>query len=244
MSSGAAKNVLLILGGLLLTVAAVVFTVVSWGRLGIGGRAAVLAAFTTLVMLAPVVLIRRRLTATAETVAGFAVALLLLDGYAARQVGFLGVDALDTLHYTAGVLGLTALILAAYARLTRLRGPAPVAVVLAQPILPLLAGDLPGTWLVAMLVATATLDVALVRYGRGAVRATAALVGSGVASLALLGGVPYALGSPSVGEALVRSAPLVALALLGGFVTWLLARPGKAEGRSGPPGSPAEPLSR
>ncbi|GAA3648973.1 hypothetical protein GCM10022224_009660 [Nonomuraea antimicrobica] len=230
MSSGAAKNVLLILGGLLLTVAAVVFTVVSWGRLGIGGRAAVLAAFTTLVMLAPVVLIRRRLTATAETVAGFAVALLLLDGYAARQVGFLGVDALDTLHYTAGVLGLTALILAAYARLTRLRGPAPVAVVLAQPILPLLAGDLPGTWLVAMLVATATLDVALVRYGRGAVRATAALVGSGVASLALLGGVPYALGSPSVGEALVRSAPLVALALLGGFVTWLLARPGKAEG--------------
>ncbi|MFI7705712.1 SCO7613 C-terminal domain-containing membrane protein [Nonomuraea sp. NPDC049480] len=230
VSPGAAKNVLLILGGLLLTVAAVVFTVVSWGRLGIGGRAAVLAAFTVLAMLAPVVLIRRRLTATAETVAGFAVALLLLDGYAARRVGFVGADALDALHYTAGVFGLTALILVAYARITRLRGPAPVAVVLAQPVLPLLTGDLSATWLVAMLVATAALDVALVRYGRGAVRVTAALAGSGVATLALLGGASYALGSPSVGQALVRSAPLVALALLGGFVTWLLTRPGKAEG--------------
>lgn len=230
VSPDAAKNILLILGGLLLTVAAAVFTLVSWGQLGIGGRAAVLAAFTVLILLAPVVLIRRGLTATAETVAGFAVALLLLDGYAARQAGFLGVDTLDVLDYMAGVSGLTALILVAYARVTRLRGPAPVAVVLAQPVMPLLAGDMSATWLVAMLVVTAALDVALARYGRGAVRVTAALAGSGVATLALLGGAPYALGSPSVGQALVRSAPLVALALLGGLVTWLLARPGKAEG--------------
>ncbi|WP_435054313.1 SCO7613 C-terminal domain-containing membrane protein [Nonomuraea angiospora] len=232
VSPGTAKNVLLILGGLLLTVAAVVFTVVSWGQMSMAGRAAVLAAFTALVMLAPVVLIRRRLTATAETVAGLAVVLLLLDGYAARRVGFLGVDALDALHYTAGVFGLTALILVAYARVTRLRGPAPVAVVLAQPVLPLLTGDLPETWLVAMLVATAALDVPLVRYGRGAVRVTAAVAGSGVAMLALLVGSADALGSPSVGQALVRSVPLVALALLGGFVTWLLARPGKALGET------------
>ncbi|MFI6742634.1 SCO7613 C-terminal domain-containing membrane protein [Nonomuraea sp. NPDC050451] len=230
VSQGAAKNVLLILGGLLLTVAAVVFTVVSWGQMSMGGRAAVLAGFTALVMLAPVVLIRRGLTATAETVAGLAVVLLLLDGYAARRVGLLGVDALDALHYTAGVFGLTALILVAYARVTRLRGPAPVAVVLAQPVLPLLTGELSETWLVAMLVAMAALDVVLVRYGRGAVRVTAALVGSGVATLALLVGAPYALGSLSVGQALGRSVPLVALALLGGFVTWLLARPGKPQG--------------
>ncbi|MFI7419442.1 SCO7613 C-terminal domain-containing membrane protein [Nonomuraea sp. NPDC049684] len=228
MSAGTAKNVLLILGGLLLTVAAAVFTVVSWGRLGIGGRAAVLAGFTALVMLAPVVLIRRRLTATAETMAGFAVALLLLDGYAARRVGLLGVDSLDALQYTAGVFGLVALILVAYARVTRLRGPAPVAVVLAQPVLALLAGDWPVEWLVATLVATAALDVVLVRRGRGAVRVTAASTGSGVAVLALLSGVPYALGSPSAGQALVRSVPLVALALLGGWVTWLLARRGDA----------------
>ncbi|MFD2348284.1 hypothetical protein ACFSTC_01115 [Nonomuraea ferruginea] len=143
-------------------------------------------------MVAPVVLMRRGLTATAETVAGFAVALLLLDGYAARQAGFLRADALDASHYTAGVLGGTALILVAYARVTRLtgsgprsgvayarvtrlRGPGPVAVVLAQPVLTLLAGSLPGTWLVAALVATAALDAALVRHVRGAVRVTAAL---------------------------------------------------------------------
>ncbi|WP_180903349.1 SCO7613 C-terminal domain-containing membrane protein [Nonomuraea indica] len=231
VSPGTAKNVLLILGGLLLTVAAVVFTVVSWGLLGIGGRAAVLAVFTALVMLAPVALIRRGLTATAETMAGFAVALLLLDGYAAKRVGLLGVDALDAPHYVAGVLGVTALVLVAYARMTGLRGPAPVAVVLAQPVLPLLTGDRSATWLVAMLVATAALDVALARHGRGAVRVTSALVGSVVATLALLGGAAHALGSPSTGEALVRSAPLAALALLGGFVTWLLARPGEAEGQ-------------
>ncbi|WP_431917823.1 SCO7613 C-terminal domain-containing membrane protein [Nonomuraea jabiensis] len=229
VSPGAAKNVLLILGGLLLTVAAVVFTVVSWGQMSMAGRAAVLVAFTALVMLAPVVLIRRRLTATAETVAGLAVVLLLLDGYAARRVGLLGVDALDALQYTAGVFGLTALILVAYARVTRLRGPAPVAVVLAQPVLPLLTGDLPETWLMAMLVVTAALDVPLVRYGRGAVRVTAAVTGSGVAALALLVGAPDALGASSVGQALVRSVPLVALALLGGFVTWLLVRSGKAQ---------------
>ncbi|MEV4835962.1 hypothetical protein AB0K05_15665 [Nonomuraea sp. NPDC049486] len=257
---------LLILGGLLLTVAAVVFTVVSWGWLGIGGRAVVLAGFTALVMVAPVVLMRRGLTATAETVAGFAVALLLLDGYAARQAGFLGADALDASHYTAGVLGGTALILVAYARVTRLtgsgprsgvayarvtrltgsgprsgvayarvtrlRGPGPVAVVLAQPVLTLLAGSLPGTWLVAALVATAALDAALVRHVRGAVRVTAALAGSGVAALALLGGTTYALGAPSVGQALVRVGPLVALALLGGFVIWLLARQGDVEGET------------
>ncbi|MCW2881914.1 MAG: hypothetical protein JWQ95_6014 [Sphaerisporangium sp.] len=230
VSAGAVQNLLLILGGLLLTVAAVVFTVVSWGRLGIGGRAAVLAGFTALAMLAPVVLARRRLTATAETVAGFAIALLLLDGYAARQVGFLGFDAIEVLDYTGGVCGLIALILVAYARVVSLRGPAPVAVVLAQPVFPLLAADASATWLVAMLVVTAALDVALVRYGRAGVRRTAALCGSAVATLALLGGAPHALDADSVGQALGRAAPLVALVLLGAYVAWSLARPGKVEG--------------
>ncbi|WP_248960756.1 SCO7613 C-terminal domain-containing membrane protein [Sphaerisporangium perillae] len=230
VSAGTVQNLLLILGGLLLTVAAVVFTVVSWGRLGIGGRAAVLAGFTALAMLAPVVLIRRRLTATAETVAGFSIALLLLDGYAARRVGFLGVDAIEALDYAAGVCGLVALVLAAYARVVPLRGPAPVAVVLAQPVLPLLAGTTSGSWLVAMLVATAALDVALVRYGRAGVRTTAALCGSAMAALALLGGAVHALDAGSVGEALGRSAPLAALALLGAYVAWSLAGSGKGEG--------------
>lgn len=40
------QNVLLLLGGVLLTIAAMVFTLVSWGHLGIGGRAVVLGAVT------------------------------------------------------------------------------------------------------------------------------------------------------------------------------------------------------
>ncbi|MDH2430397.1 hypothetical protein [Sphaerisporangium sp. TRM90804] len=227
VSAGAVQNLLLILGGLLLTVAAVVFTVVSWGRMGIGGRAVVLAGFTALAMLVPVVLVRRRLTATAEAVAGLAVALLLLDGYAARRVGFLGADAVEALDYTAAVFGVIALILVAYARFVPLRGPVPVAVVLAQPILPLLAEGASATWVVAALVATAALDVALVRYGRA--RTTSVICGSVVAVLALLGGGALALDGGSLGRALGGSASLAALALLGAFAVWSLVRSRVAE---------------
>jgi hypothetical protein len=45
-SPRSAQNVLLTLGGILLTVAAVAFTLVSWGHMGIGGRSAVLGAVT------------------------------------------------------------------------------------------------------------------------------------------------------------------------------------------------------
>ncbi|MFD1113926.1 SCO7613 C-terminal domain-containing membrane protein [Sphaerisporangium aureirubrum] len=226
------QNLLLVLGGLLLTVAAVVFTVVSWGVLGIGGRAAVLAGFTGVVMLAPVVLVRRGLTATSETVAGVAVVLLLLDGYAARQVGFLGVDAFGVLDYSAGMCGLVALILVAYSRVVPLRGPAPVAVVLAQPVLPLLAGERSATWLVGALVVTAALDVVVVRYGRAGVRTTGAVCGGAVAAVALLFGAPHALTADFAGEALGRSVPLFGLVLLGAFVVWRLAGLGTAAGET------------
>lgn len=53
------QNVLLLLGGILLTVAAMVFTLVSWGHLGITGRSLVLGAVTLAVLGAPVALLRR-----------------------------------------------------------------------------------------------------------------------------------------------------------------------------------------
>ncbi|MEG9553623.1 hypothetical protein V5N34_36685, partial [Streptomyces baarnensis] len=53
-----AQNVLLTLGGLLLTVAAIAFTLVSWGSMGIGGRSAVLAVVTLGALTAPAVLLR------------------------------------------------------------------------------------------------------------------------------------------------------------------------------------------
>ncbi len=90
LSPRAVQNLLLALGGLLLAVAAVVFTVVSWGHLGIGGRAAVLAGFTAAALAVPRALAGRGLAATAETVAVLGVVLLFLDGYAVRQAGLAG----------------------------------------------------------------------------------------------------------------------------------------------------------
>ncbi|MGB8944496.1 MAG: hypothetical protein WCD21_30335, partial [Streptomyces sp.] len=58
------QNALLTLGGILLTIAAVAFTLVSWGHLGIGGRSAVLAAVTLTALGVPVLLLRRKLHST------------------------------------------------------------------------------------------------------------------------------------------------------------------------------------
>ncbi|MFB9722841.1 SCO7613 C-terminal domain-containing membrane protein [Planobispora longispora] len=161
ISPKAVQNLLLSLGGLLLVVAAIVFTVVSWGNLGIGGRAAVLAGFTAVTLAVPKVLVARGLNATAETVAMLGVALLFLDGYAARRTGLAGADALAGNDYTAGVFAVVALILAGYSRMLPLRLPLPTAIVLAQFPLPLLAADRTATWFTAALTVTAVADALL-----------------------------------------------------------------------------------
>ncbi|WP_405921194.1 hypothetical protein [Streptomyces sp. NBC_00122] len=53
-SAPSAQNVLLALGAVLLAVAALAFTLLSWGSLGITGRSAVLAAVTAAALGAPV----------------------------------------------------------------------------------------------------------------------------------------------------------------------------------------------
>lgn len=105
------QNVLLVLGGILLTVAAVAFTLVSWGHLGIGGRSLVLGAVTVGVLTAPVALLRRGLASTAEAVAALGVALTLLDAYALHEVVFTGTGALT---YTAAASAVLAGGWAAY----------------------------------------------------------------------------------------------------------------------------------
>ncbi|MER5877269.1 hypothetical protein ABT119_15250 [Streptomyces sp. NPDC001910] len=86
------QNVLLILGGVLLTVAAVAFTLVSWGRLGIVGRSAVLGAVTLAALGSPVVLLRRGLRSTAESLAGLGLVLTVLDAYALHTVALPDTD--------------------------------------------------------------------------------------------------------------------------------------------------------
>lgn len=186
-SSYTARNVLLLLGGVLLTVAAFAFTLLSWGDMGVGGRAAVLGGLTLCTLAAPLLLLRRKLVATAESVAGFGLALLALDAYALHEVCF---PYADGLSYTASSAALIAALWAGYGLALPgpgLRLPLPFAVAVAQLPLPLWALTMDGASdqtayaLAVALLLTFAADVALAvspqRDGDGiATRATARAV--------------------------------------------------------------------
>ncbi|MGW6287237.1 SCO7613 C-terminal domain-containing membrane protein [Streptomyces sp. NPDC055107] len=185
-----AQNVLLTLGGLLLAVAAVAFTLVSWGSMGIGGRSAVLAAVTLGAMAAPAVLLRRGLAATAEALAALALVLTLLDVYAVHAVAAPDTDGLG---FTAVASAVLAALWTAYGlALGKLRLPLPAAVVLAQ--WPLLfwawAAGAPALVVGWALLATAVLDGAIALWGKGTgVRVTACVGGSAMGLSALMVGL-------------------------------------------------------
>ncbi|MFI1931813.1 SCO7613 C-terminal domain-containing membrane protein [Streptomyces sp. NPDC020330] len=208
-----AQHVLLTLGGLLLAVAAVAFTLVSWGSMGIGGRAAVLAAATLGALAAPAVLLRRGLAATAEALAALALVLTLLDVYAVHAVAAPDTDGLG---FTAVASAVLAALWTAYGlALGKLRMPLPVAVVLAQ--WPLLfwawAAGAPALVVGWALLATAVLDGAIALWGRGAgVRVTACVGGSAMGFSALMVGLALSttasgpLGAAAPGALLLAAA--------------------------------------
>ncbi|MFD6187794.1 SCO7613 C-terminal domain-containing membrane protein [Streptomyces sp. NPDC060275] len=127
------QNVLLVLGGVLLTIAAIAFTLVSWGHLGIAGRALVLGALTVGALGVPVALLRRGLRSTAEAVAALGTALTVLDAYALHEVAF---TATEGVGYTAAASAVLAALWAVYGVRLGLRHPLPLAVATAH--LPLL----------------------------------------------------------------------------------------------------------
>jgi len=177
------QNLLLTLGVLLLSTAAVIFTAVAWGDLGVGGRGAVLAGMTAFAAAAAVVSRRRALTATAEAVGALAVGLLLLDAYALWRLDVLAVR--DP-HYWAAALGVVAALTALAARFVPLAGWRLSAAVAAQLPVPVLA----VTWTASQAA------LALVVQGAG-VAAIASRAGS--VRLVLLTGGPLTWG---VGSAL------------------------------------------
>ncbi|MFD8591420.1 collagen-like protein [Streptomyces sp. NPDC059637] len=120
-SAPTVQNLLLALGGVLLAVAAVVFTVVSWGSMGIAGRAAVLSAVTLVALGTPVLLLRRGLAATAEVVACLALVLLFLDAYALHAVAL---PHLPGTGYAAGATAVLSAGWAGYGALTSRLAPA------------------------------------------------------------------------------------------------------------------------
>ncbi|MBT2441450.1 hypothetical protein J7E93_15265, partial [Streptomyces sp. ISL-36] len=191
-----AQNVLLTLGGALLTIAAVAFTLVSWGSMGIGGRAAVLFAVTSAALALPVVLLRRGLASTAESVAALGLALMVLDAYALHRVALAGTDGLA---YAAGASAVLAGVWTAYgSALGRLWIPLPAAVVAAQLPLPLgvLAADGGPLALAWAALATVVLDLAVVLWVKPAAVRTTAGIGAGVlGGGALLTGARLSLSS-------------------------------------------------
>ncbi|GAA2809096.1 hypothetical protein GCM10020219_096170 [Nonomuraea dietziae] len=215
VSRKTAQNLLLVLGGLLLAVAAIVFTVVSWGRLGIGGRAAILTGLTVVTLAVPAVLLRRKLNATAETVGVLGLALMLLDGYAAAAAGLVG--SVDMWDHTAATIAVVALAAALYARLLPLKVPLPLAVVLAQAPLPMLATGQGRGWPTAALAATVVLNAAVwsVARTRG-LRVTAVICLAFTGSVALLG-TSVATMMP---DRLLHAPSLVVLAATGFFVAF------------------------
>ncbi|MFE4620995.1 hypothetical protein ACFRJ7_33345 [Streptomyces sp. NPDC056747] len=211
-----AQNVLLTLGGTLLTIAAVAFTLVSWGSMGIGGRAAVLLVVTSAALAAPVALLRKGLVSTAESVGALGLVLMVLDAYALHRVALAGTDGLG---YTAVASAVLAGAWTAYgSALPRLRIPRPVAVVAAQLPLPLgvlAAGGGPTAFAWAALVTVAA-DAAVALWTRpAAVRITAVTGATALGGWALLTGAWLSLTSPWSGAPL-----LLAIAALTLYVAW------------------------
>ena len=233
LSGFAVQNLLLLLGGLLLGIAAIVFTVVSWGHLSI--RAAILATATVGTLAFPWPLVRRRLQSTAETIAYIGLVFIPLTGLAVVNAASGQSNAPEELSVpgsgnsgwwvAAGASAAVAVLWAGYARVAPLRLPAPTAVAIAQVPLPLAAvaaGPTP-TGVALALVATAGLDLLIwLRDGSASERAVASAAGimAGVGGAGTALAASFMASSPADG---VRaSGVLVLAALLCAAGAWLL----------------------
>ncbi|MFE1292107.1 SCO7613 C-terminal domain-containing membrane protein [Streptomyces sp. NPDC058751] len=233
------QNALLLLGGVLLAVAAIAFTLVGWGHLGITGRSLVLGAVTVAALGAPVPLLRRGLRSTAEALAGTGLVLTVLDAYALYAVAL---PRTDGVGYAALASTVLAVVWAAYgialgaplrtdgpgAR-PSLRLPLPAAVVAAQlPLLLWAVAASAGAYAVtAALLVTAALDSALaLRVPVRSVRAVAATGAYGLGAWGALsaGWLSWTSTGPS---AAARAAALLLLAAsIALTAAWGAPRPG------------------
>ncbi|GHJ95817.1 hypothetical protein SNE510_53360 [Streptomyces sp. NE5-10] len=199
-----AQNVLLTLGGTLLAVAALAFTLVSWGSMGIAGRSAVLLAVTSAALAAPAVLLRRGLGSTAEAVGALGLVLTVLDAYALHRVALPGTDGLG---YTAAAAAVLAGLWGGYGGLLRgLRLPLPAAVVAAQLPLPLgalAAGGGPAVVAWAAVLTAAADVLVLGRPPRSEARVAAGVSAGVLAAGALLTGAGLSLTDPWTGAPLL-----------------------------------------
>jgi len=206
------RGVLLWLGAVLVALAALIFAVVAWVRLGDTGRAGLLAG-VTLVAGAGAVATRRRLPATAEALGGLALALWLVDWYAARRAG-MGAAWSVPAWWALGT-GIGAAVAAAAARWLRVQRLA--AVVLAQVCAVLVVAtiaDAPWTIGVGLaLVAAASSAGGAALAANSAWRLAAVGLGVGTTVLEFTA-IAAVLQSPPIGDAASAAGPAAALATM------------------------------
>ncbi|WP_330243861.1 MULTISPECIES: SCO7613 C-terminal domain-containing membrane protein [unclassified Streptomyces] len=216
-----AQNVLLTLGGLLLMIAAIAFTLVSWGQMGIGGRSAVLALVTVAALAAPAALLRRGLSSTAESLGALALVLMVLDAYALHRVA-----APDTggLGFASAASAVLAVLWAAYGlALDKLRLPLPMAAVSVQFTLVLWAWAVGAQASVfgGALLLTAALDCAIALRGKGvAMRVTATVGGCLTGTAGLLVALVLSVMAGAPAAAVAPGALLLAGAAVALFGVW------------------------
>jgi hypothetical protein len=224
------QRLLLGLGVLLLAVAALIFTVVAWGRIGIGGRSAILAGVTAAAACGSVVARRRDLPGTAEALAALTVAFLLLDAAGARSAGLAGLDGTDADTYWAGVLALLAALGAGLWRAHPLGTVRWTAVLAAQLPVPVLGDRLEPHALAGLLISQGTVAVLLARRATGQGPRVLLGLGGGIAYVAgVLSAVTLAYGmrdDPAPGTD-PRLLPAVLLLVLGSVAAAAIAWDGR-----------------
>ncbi len=181
------QRMLLSLGVLLLVVAALIFTVVAWGRIGIGGRSAILGALTAAAGYAGSVARRRELPGTAEALATLTLAFLLIDAGGLRSAGVAGLDEIPADGYWAAVLALLAAVAAGLWKAYPLNLVRYTAVVFAQLPLIALEDRLPLNVFAALLVVQGALAVPTARRLAGTGVRIVVAGGGGLAYLTGLG---------------------------------------------------------
>ncbi|WP_424214675.1 SCO7613 C-terminal domain-containing membrane protein [Streptomyces sp. BI20] len=206
-SGRGARNVLLTLGAVLLGVAAAAFAVVSWGSLGIGGRALVLGSVTAALFGATVPLAGRGLRATARALTGVALLVSVLDAWA---LWALEVTAWSDSAFAAVAAAVLTAGWAGHGHWTGLSvsrvGAVPMALLPAPLALYAAGGDAVATG-AALLVTAVGYGVLVDRAGPGVVRGFA--VACGIAAAALSG--LFALTVSGAADAPAGAAPAAAL---------------------------------
>lgn len=126
----AVRNLLLIIGAGLLAIASLVFTVVSWGHLGLPAKATILTSLAAVALALPWPLTKKGLKATGEAIGMLGLLLVILECYAAYSYGLF--EGADPRWYSAMASFVITGGWVVYARFSPLVFPKPAAVVLAQ----------------------------------------------------------------------------------------------------------------